>query len=250
MNEILVGMDGSASAKRSANLAIEIAACLHWAIRGLYVVDDALVMDPYVPFQKELGWKRIVAGRIDLIEAFKQKGDMCLTWLEAECKKASVAVTGDLFFGGVSEIILQQGLNVCALALGRRYGLKLHLIHGDGLSPADWKYRAFIRTTLRNRVAIWLYRLVPPDIGIPFARAISSSSRNHTSGRQSDFLKDYEAYARQKLSEGYDAVLIGHTHEPSCHQYDHGIYLNTGDFYSHFSYGKLSDGKLTLEYLK
>lgn len=128
-------------------------------------------------------------------------------------------------------------------------GKKLFLIHGDGLSPSDWKYRAFVRFPLRNRLAIMLYRLIPPDIGMPLAKWVSSSSRNHTSGRSSDFLLDYEDYSKKKLAQGYDAILIGHTHEPVLKQYGDGIYLNTGDFYDHFSYARLSDGNLSLEYL-
>lgn len=129
-------------------------------------------------------------------------------------------------------------------------GVRLFLIHGDGLAPADWKYRVFVRSLLQNRLAIFLYKLIPPDWGIPLARAVSSSSRNHTSSRESGFLKDYEKYAKSKLSEGYDAVLIGHTHEPTFQQFDNGIYLNTGDFYKNFSYAKLDDANLTLEWFK
>lgn len=128
-------------------------------------------------------------------------------------------------------------------------GKKLFLIHGDGLSPADWKYRLFVRAPLRNRLAIALYRLIPTDWGIPLARAVSSSSRNYTSGREKGFIADYEKYAADKLAEGYDAVLIGHTHHPVISESDKGIYLNTGDFIHHFSYAKLENGKLSLEYL-
>ena len=129
-------------------------------------------------------------------------------------------------------------------------GQRLFLIHGDGLSPADWKYRVFVRAPLRNRLAIRLYRLIPPDWGIPLARTVSSHSRSLTSGREAGFLKDYEVYAAEKLSEGYDAVIIGHVHQPAFMPFANGIYLNTGDFYRHFTYGKLSDGKLSLEYFK
>jgi UDP-2,3-diacylglucosamine hydrolase len=129
-------------------------------------------------------------------------------------------------------------------------GLRLFMIHGDGLSPSDWKYRLFVRAPLRNRLAIRLYRLIPPDWGIPLAKAVSSRSRNHTSGQEIGFIKDYENFAKKKLREGYDAVLIGHIHHPVIKRFDNGVYLNTGDFYHHFSYGKLVGGRLSLEYFK
>jgi UDP-2,3-diacylglucosamine hydrolase len=131
-----------------------------------------------------------------------------------------------------------------------RDDLRLFLIHGDGLSPSDWKYRIFVRAPLRNRLAIWLYRLIPPDWGIPLAKAVSSHSRGYTADREPAFLKDYEKYAQKKLYDGYDAVVIGHVHYPDLKRYDAGIYLNTGDFYHHFSYGKLDDGRLSLEYME
>ncbi|UCD17834.1 MAG: hypothetical protein JSV44_02715, partial [Candidatus Zixiibacteriota bacterium] len=103
---------------------------------------------------------------------------------------------------------------------------------------------------LRNRLNIWLYRRIPPDLGIPLARYVSSSSRNRTSGREKKFLKDYEDYAAGKISEGYDAVLIGHTHHPVSREIGTGIYINTGDFIRHFSYVRMDEGELMLEYIK
>jgi UDP-2,3-diacylglucosamine hydrolase len=127
-------------------------------------------------------------------------------------------------------------------------GKRLFLIHGDGLSPGDKGYRV-IKRILRNRVNIWLYRKLPADWGIPLARFVSSSSRSHTSGRTMKFLRDYENYARRKIVEGYNAVIIGHVHRPVLMEIEGGIYLNTGDFIEHFSYGRMEDGQITLEYI-
>jgi UDP-2,3-diacylglucosamine hydrolase len=127
-------------------------------------------------------------------------------------------------------------------------GKKIFMIHGDGLSPSDWKYR-ILKKILRNKFNIWLYRKIPPDWGIPLARYVSSSSRSHTSAREIEFIKDYEKYAAGKIAEGYDAVLIGHTHRPDRIEIDTGVYLNTGDFINHFSYARFENGQLTLEYI-
>jgi len=126
---------------------------------------------------------------------------------------------------------------------------RLHLIHGDGLAKADRGYR-FLKRILRNPVNIWLYRKLPPDWAIPLAKKVSGSSREYTSRRDHTFALDYEAYAKTRLGEGYDAVVIGHLHIPVFETYANGTYVNTGDFIHHFSYARLKDGILTLEFLK
>ncbi len=126
---------------------------------------------------------------------------------------------------------------------------KLHLIHGDGLARADRGYR-FLKRILRNRFNIWLYRKLPPDWAIPLAKKVSGSSRSYTSGRDKEFVADYERYAEKKLGEGFDIVAIGHLHIPVLKRVDGGTYVNTGDFINHFSYARLAEGEITLEYIK
>lgn len=125
---------------------------------------------------------------------------------------------------------------------------RLFMIHGDGLSPSDWKYR-ILRRILRNKINIWLYQKIPCDIGIPIAKYVSKSSALHSEGSINKFAKDYEIFAEEKLNSNYDAVLIGHTHYPQRIEFNGGLYLNTGDMITNFSYGKLENGELTLEYI-
>lgn len=127
-------------------------------------------------------------------------------------------------------------------------GKRLHLIHGDGLAKGDSGYR-FLKRILRNPVNIWLYQKLPPDWAIPLAKFVSGSSRNYTSGRDPDFVADYEAYAKEKLANGYDIVAIGHLHIPTIQNYDNGTYINTGDFIEHFTYARVEDGKIELSIL-
>jgi UDP-2,3-diacylglucosamine hydrolase len=128
-------------------------------------------------------------------------------------------------------------------------GMKLHLIHGDGLAPADRGYR-LLKKVLRNRLCIWLYKLLPPDWAIGLAKSVSGSSREYTARRDHDFAVDYERYAHKKLTEGYDLVAIGHLHLPVYREFSEGTYVNTGDFINHFSYLRIANGKAELRYLK
>ena len=127
--------------------------------------------------------------------------------------------------------------------------LKLHLIHGDGLSPSDKGYH-FIKKVFRNRFNIWLYRnLLPPDFAFKFAKMFSGSSREYTARRDHHFKEDYENYAEQKINEGFDFVAIGHLHLPVSKKFDKGLYINTGDFINHFTYARIEHGQAELKKL-
>lgn len=144
----------------------------------------------------------------------------------------------------------QLGLTLYQDCLDLEYaGKQLHLTHGDGLAKADRGYR-FLKRILRNRFNIWLYRKLPPDWAIPLAKYVSGSSRGYTSRRDPTFAPDYEKYAAQKLTNGFDIVVIGHLHIPVLTELNGGTYVNSGDFINHFSYVKLDETGVRLEYLK
>ncbi len=144
----------------------------------------------------------------------------------------------------------QLGLTVHRDSFDLDYdGKLLHLIHGDGLAQADRGYR-LLKRILRNRFNIWLYRKLPPDWAMPLARKVSGSSRRFTSRRNQTFAADYQAYAEKKLAAGYDIVAIGHLHIPIIKSLANGTYVNTGDFIDHFSYARLADARISLQYLK
>ncbi len=159
-------------------------------------------------------------------------------------------VSGNHDFWMDDFFIRHIGINLHRDTLTLEYeNKKLFLIHGDGLAPGDKGYR-FLKRILRHPLNIWLYRKLPPDWAIPLAKKVSGSSRNYTAQRDHSFMADYEQYARDKIAEGYDIVVIGHLHIPVRKELNHGLYLNTGDFISHFSYVHISNGKVELRYLK
>ena len=143
----------------------------------------------------------------------------------------------------------QMGIDVHQDFVDFEYdGLRLHLIHGDGLSPVDRGYR-ILKKILRNPACVWLYRKLPPDWATGLAKSVSGTSREYTARRDHHFAKDYEAYAEAQLKTGYDVVAIGHLHLPVFKQFPEGVYVNTGDFINHFSYCRIGDGNVELKYL-
>jgi UDP-2,3-diacylglucosamine hydrolase len=131
---------------------------------------------------------------------------------------------------------------------------KIFIAHGDGLAKKDWGYR-ILKKILRNRVNIFLYKQLPPDLSYPLAKFVAGKSRAQADKREASYLEDYKSFAYEKIRQGFDAVILAHTHIPilenliygSPSSPQRGIYLNIGDWFKHFTYGKLLEGKLYLE---
>jgi len=116
------------------------------------------------------------------------------------------------------------------------YGKRFLLLHGDGLRKKESGYR-MMRRIFRSKINIFLYQLIHPDIGVPFARWISHLSRLRSSTISDYDDSEYLSYAKQKFENGIDYVIIGHTHRPVRKVYNGSIYLNIGDWTRHFTYG-------------
>ncbi len=107
------------------------------------------------------------------------------------------------------------------------HGKRFYIAHGDGKMKGEWGYLA-LRWLLRNRAAQGLYRLLHPDVGIGIARWASHLSRRHASGGSQRLVESLESFALQKLRQGFDAVVLGHSHVPVLKALDRGWYLNPG----------------------
>ena len=126
-------------------------------------------------------------------------------------------------------------------------GRKILIHHGDGLADRDTGYR-ILKKILRNKVNIWLYSWLHPDVGIALARSSSRRSRHYTSTKDYGEQDCMLTFAKKKIEEGYDVIVMGHRHQPICREIGNGIYINLGDWISHNSYAEFLDGKITLKY--
>ena len=125
-------------------------------------------------------------------------------------------------------------------------GKRVLLHHGDGLATNDAGYR-MIKPILRNRANIWFYRWLHPDIGVPFARGSSRSSRKYTSHKDYGETDGMIQFAERKIGEGIDIVVMGHRHQPCYKQLGNGIYVNLGDWITAHSYAVINGGSIRLE---
>jgi len=127
------------------------------------------------------------------------------------------------------------------------FGKKFFLAHGDGIAPSDRGYRWLLKPILRNPISIWLFGLLPAELGRILARITSSGSKLYTEKRNLSFEREYEEFAHEKLRQDTDFVIMGHLHIPTVIKFEEGTYINSGDFYKNFSYVEFDGYELMLK---
>ena len=145
----------------------------------------------------------------------------------------------------------ETGMKVLAGPVGDHVGGRRALIaHGDGLGGGDLKYR-ILRSCIRSRAVVGLFRWIHPDIGIRIARSASRTSARgqgpDSAGRSGRLV----TYARDALSTDakLELVVLGHTHRPEATELLPGRwYLNSGDWVSNRSYGLVTPREVSIKW--
>ncbi|HEY4613654.1 MAG TPA: UDP-2,3-diacylglucosamine diphosphatase [Bacteroidota bacterium] len=129
-------------------------------------------------------------------------------------------------------------------------GKRFYIHHGDGLSNNDTGYR-ILKRILRNRVNIFLFSLLPPDPASAIARGLSRTSRRHV-GKRTFEENDMTQFAKTKIEQGYDYVVMGHNHASLFQTVPRnngaGTYVNLGDWITERTYAVFDGKKLTLQH--
>lgn len=126
-------------------------------------------------------------------------------------------------------------------------GRKIVCAHGDLVMPRDTAYK-ILRAIIRNRFLIGVSRWIHPDIMDAVARVVATGSRRLSKAPQEALAGELaERGHRDFFSRGNDIFVMGHVHYPLLDSRDGREFMLVGDWIQNFTYGRLSDGKLTLE---
>jgi UDP-2,3-diacylglucosamine hydrolase len=109
--------------------------------------------------------------------------------------------------------------------------------HGDGLVKNDYGY-IFLKSILRNKFFQKLYSFVHPNLGIRIASSSSKTSRKYTAKKNYGTIDGLLETAKEKIDEGFDYVLLGHSHSRENLNYKNGTYINLGTWLDKPCYGK------------
>lgn len=129
---------------------------------------------------------------------------------------------------------------------GRYYGHRIHVAHGDAVGSTHPLY-PYLRPFLRHPAPVWLYRsLLPADVGLRLARW--ASTRLHGTNPDPVVASALRQRAWSLLDcDGLDAVVLAHSHVPVRHEWDRGLYVNTGNWYDTRSFARLDETGLRLQ---
>jgi len=123
-------------------------------------------------------------------------------------------------------------------------GYRAFIAHGDLSNPKQWTYRAF-RRILKNSLTYRLIHFVGPRISQCVAQTLSDVSyQRYHDERQPAPPPSFKAFAHQKFLEGFEIVILGHSHFPEKveERMDERrcLYYNVGDWVDHRSFLRFS----------
>ncbi len=134
-------------------------------------------------------------------------------------------------------------------------GKNFFIGHGDGLGPGDFGYKV-IKKIFRNNLSQFLFRWLHPDMGIGLADYFSGKSRISHYQNDQEFLGSEKEwlvqYCKKKIEQNpqINYFVFGHRHLPLQIPVQNAIYINLGDWITHFTYAELINGEIKLEKFK
>lgn len=129
------------------------------------------------------------------------------------------------------------------------YGKKFFISHGDGKGKGDTGYK-ILKAILRAKISNWLFRRLHPDFGIGLASGSSKKSRAYTDKRDNGESDRMLEFAKSKLGDGFDFVILGHRHVPLIFEHSGGKYINLGEWFKSPKVGIWDGVEFKLEEVK
>jgi UDP-2,3-diacylglucosamine hydrolase len=219
--------------------------------------------------QKFINWLDSIKSNA---EAIFLLGDLFDFWFEYKkvVPKGFIRVLGKLaelrdsgiqihFFVGNHDLWMrdyfEKELNIPVYRKPKEFSFnnKIFLIgHGDGLGPGDKGYKR-MKKVFTNPVSKWFFRWLHPDIGIKLAQYLSLKNKLISGEEDVKYLGEENEwlvqYCKRKLTDKhYNYFVFGHRHLPlEIPIAENSLYINTGDWISHFTYAVFDGQKLTLK---
>ena len=151
---------------------------------------------------------------------------------------------GDFFVRELGVRVHQKEIRIAA------QGRKVVLAHGDLVMPRDFGYKA-LKSVIRNPAVIAVSRWIHPDLLDAIAGGVAHGSRTLFHVAQEKRARAVAEHAwNHFFARGNDAFVMGHVHFPMHETREGKEFLIVGDWIEHYTYARLSGGRLRIESFK
>ena len=127
---------------------------------------------------------------------------------------------------------------------------KFNIQHGDGLIKGNFGYR-FVRRTMRNKTAQFLFSCLHPSFGIPLMKYFSRKSRENDLAINSEKVLSEMIQGANKNEEflSADFLICGHCHKPTDIFLDNDTtrFINLGDWTREYTYGEWDGNSFSIK---
>lgn len=127
-------------------------------------------------------------------------------------------------------------------------GRRVVCVHGDLAMPGDWGYKV-LKAVIRNRAVIAVSRWLHPDVMDAIATLVATGSRKLKHSSQGERARQLADHAHNRcFAGGNDIYVMGHVHHALHDVRGKRDFMIVGDWMDGWSYGRLFEGRLTLEH--
>jgi UDP-2,3-diacylglucosamine hydrolase len=128
-------------------------------------------------------------------------------------------------------------------------GKRIFISHGDTASQPKRSY-LLLKSVLRSGPFYNIQKAVPAPLMWKISRLASKMSRRHFATPPESIAEGMRAFSEKKFDDGYDAVILGHCHQPLLEEHINDgkkkTFAALGDWISHFSYLVCDEGEFSL----
>ncbi|MBN2569732.1 MAG: UDP-2,3-diacylglucosamine diphosphatase [Deltaproteobacteria bacterium] len=169
-----------------------------------------------------------------------------------EIKNKGVAIS--LFEGNhdffLEDFFCRYGIDVYPEDATMKFdGMRLFVAHGDTVDTSNKRY-LLLRRLLRSRAFYHLQSILPCRALWKIAEITSKISKEHLAEPPEGMADKMEAFSHAKFKDGFDAVILGHCHQPQIKQVlvkgRMRTFVTLGDWISHFSYLLYDNGEFSM----
>ncbi|MCD6153763.1 MAG: UDP-2,3-diacylglucosamine diphosphatase [Syntrophobacterales bacterium] len=126
---------------------------------------------------------------------------------------------------------------------------RIFVSHGDTVDTKNISY-LLLRRFMRSKIFYGTQKKLPVSILWKIARISSKISKNHLQGSPEGLADKMRIFSMEKFSDGFDAVILGHCHQPVIERHvvdgRERTFAILGDWINHYSYLLYENGDSVL----